>query len=533
MTIFRERITWYTIIIFTCLSFVAWAQTAHAVERSIQLHFSVTDQFGSPLGTSPQVQLSDCGVYKTDIAQLKAGSQTDFSTTLYYDSKDASDNCFLQISSPGFLSSSIVNLGNIESSVNFTVVQPIKLTYALVVEVKNRQNESLVNMDVFVGGVAPRVRSGGTYYFAPRSPGALEISHPAYIKRSGVTDPIFNNISTTSQEVTRVTIGGTSICNKSNNGRIINCAGMETLFSVDANDELGNIFYDGTVKIYSDVGRTKIARAYMGGVTGDAQKTVFSDMTQVALLPGSYYLKVSRVKYEELHKKITVTAGESQKFVANMAREHISHTSSLRSVVKANRINAQANGIDTIGIDVEVRSSDNSLLKNKKITLDTGNETDVILFPEGNVTGTNGSIKVYVTATEGGFRTLQAWANDVLIADFPVIHFEASAGFGSVDTHTSEVNQTPSPILADGIEDVTLSIVAKNSSGGVLSDKSVAASSNRTASDAVVCDPATDAFGKATCTFSSTGAGTSILTVSVDDVIIDKIAISISPIVES
>tara|TARA_Y100000031_G_scaffold120775_1_gene135031 strand:- start:803 stop:1552 length:750 start_codon:yes stop_codon:yes gene_type:complete len=247
-------------------------------------------------------------------------------------------------------------------------------------------------------------------------------------------------------------------------------------------------------------------------------------------MSGTYYATIQKQRYNTIHDTIHIEDEGNNEIVYHLDLESPSKISPTRSAATVSRVSAIADLNDTVIVNVVVRSSDSTLLKNHVIEIDTGDDTDVVTFDSGSLTNNQGLVIAYVTASNAGERTLQVKANGLLISNFPKIWFESVEDEDSISPKKSFTEQTPSPIMVGGTEEVTVTVHAKNHKGVYLSGKDVALTSDRASSDVISCDNGKTQQGKVTCIFSSNEAGTSILTATVDDVIIDKIAVSVSPI---
>jgi len=518
------------ILLSIILVSLLWTQESFAQERAIELTFSSSDEFGMLLGVSPQVHIVGCDVYR--MSSVRPHTMNTYKADLYYDSANQTQNCQMYVSAPGFITSETLNIGNFENDASFEVAKTFQLKHALVVDVSDTHGRQMPKMDIYFGGVSPRYDKDGVYYFAPRSNGALDISHPAYIKKTGKTDAQLGAVLVSREAVTYITLTGSQNCTSTNSSRNISCGGMIPLLSLNINDETGAILYDGKVELFKDRVYSKLGTSYIGGIEYDAQSIVGFENTNMGVLPGTYYVKVTKPKYEIEYGMISVNGNEQKNATFGLVRETSSTASSRRSIVTTNRVSAVANGIDTIIVNIVVRSSDDTTLKGREVVVTTGNTDDGITFDQTNVTPSNGSVTAYITAHQKGSRLINVTVDGVLLSQFPRITFEGVDDASKPDATESFITQTASPILGDGIETVDFTVTARNDAGIPLSMQPVTITTSRQASDIITCDLATKDNGEVGCSFSSLKAGTSILTVAIGDVIIDKIAISISPVPE-
>jgi len=516
--------------IFVCATAMLffWAHTASAQERSINLHFSATDQFGNSFDRAPQVHLATCNIHKTGLVKADTTIPNRYNVELFYDHTETSTHCTATFSSPGFVSSGSVDLGNIQADKNFDISsETITLAYTLVVRPYDEDGTSITNADIFYEGASARHASGGAYYFAAQNIGALEIGHPTYLPQSQTTDGLLGVISVNDKSTKSVSFKGSGSCVKS--GSAISCGALQSRASISVVNTAGTLISDTKVTLYTDRARTKIAQE-IGAVARDATHIINATKVNFAVMPGTYFAEVVRQRYNTIHETIEVSEDKKTDISFTADLESISKVSPTRSAVTTTRTSATANLVDTVVVNIIARSSDNTLLRSREVEIDTGNSTDVIEFAAGSTTNNQGLVIIYLTASQAGERTLVAKIGDLIISDFPKVTFEADLDEAKADAKKSYTEQTPSPILVGGVEEVTITLFAKNYKGEFLSGLDAGLSSNRGSIDNIECDNGKTTSGKVKCIFSSNEAGTSILTATVDGVKIDQIAVSVSPI---
>ncbi len=514
----------YSLFGMLCLLTAFFASPTFASELYTDVNFTASDEFGGILNSGLAVQLKNCDVTRVMVLKPHDSAETRFIARLFYERAPKITRCAMEVGSRGFISSSSYDLGNALSESTVTVQMPIQLKHALTVQV-SRDAQTLSGLDVFFNGMSPRYFRDGIYYLAGYGEGLLEISHPGYSPL--VSDELKKPISLNSSSVFSVVLAGSGSCLKTTVS--LSCKSPTPLVAFDIDSESGSTLFDGEIVVYTNQSRTQIAHVVEGNIIHVASRFIDENVEYMALLPGTYYVKIKKIGYNDAYATIEVREGIPFSKAIVVQLESANRVSPQRSKVMVSKSQAIANGIDTISVTAEILGSDASRLRYIPVEISTGNITDIIVYPEGKLTGANGSVTAYITTKNPGNRVITVNSQGNLLATFMVVNFSSSSS-SAVDVHVSSVSMTPSPIRADGKEFVSFGITARDGLGSILSGKKIKVTSNRNSADIISCGSlVTDAQGVAICTFSSTSPGFPLLSFEIDGVVVDVLVVSVSP----
>lgn len=487
----------------------------HAASVST-ITFSVVDEFNVPLTTRiPQVEVANCSI--ENVGAVKATNVAgQFSATVTW--KNFVDrSCTVTVGARGFVTGGTQETGTLEVGMTKNIATTFRLSYPLVVSVYDAQGAAVNGAAVEFGGIEAVKAVGNTYYFSETGTKKLMVHANGYGNVAANT--ALSAVPVSSDSVTRVTLQGTTPCTVANTN--LTCAAVTKPLIIKVVDSNGAIISDASANIYRDFDFTNVLTAQTGG------------NMQFALPPGTFRGKIITRNYKDHLFTVTVGSGVTEK-VITVERINGSRISPQDSRIR--QIGSfVADGTSVSQIQVEVVGGDETLPRLRDVTVEVKSNrgaVDVISIPE-NKTSSSGLVTAFVTSTRMGTAYFDVFANGEWIGTQKVYFGEPAVVSGvAVDAQRTTISTTVSPILADGIEKVTLTITARAANGARVQGAKVVVSSNRVGDVLIPKDAITDERGEAHVTFTSKTAGTAWVSATIGGVAIQEIGvISVAPLV--
>lgn len=480
--------------------------SANTAQRVMYVELLATDEFAKELVSGINAHLHDCNVLQLGTT-AKHETENRYTIPIFFAHEQAGQACNMSFSARGYVETTKKSIGNLTADKTVTLA-PAMLQYGLKVTAKNHESQRLPKMDVFYANESPQAVLGDVYYFAPtQKTGHIEIDHPAYKKHSNATHGILENVVLMDAQVH------------------IEAAPVMPLLTLDVDNEFSSPLIEGNIHIFNDIARTKLARQHTIPQK-DAVQSIDSNMSHFAISPGAYYVKITKNGYNDHHERVIIpTEGISKAISLDL--ESANTVSPRRSKVLLNKQSALANGVDTITINVELRSSDDTTINGKTVSITSSRASDVITM-DSTVSQQGGKVLAYINSTVAGESVLTVKAGNKTISQFPSIVFQGDMNTPS--PHKSTITATPSPILI-GSERVSFTIIVNNEAGDPMAQIPVTLTSDRVDADTIECTQTKTADnGQMSCSMSSKVAGTSLLTFKANNVIIGQQAVSVSPL---
>lgn len=497
------------------LLWVAVPGNVHAASVST-ITFSAVDEFSVPLTARvPQVEVGNCSV--ESVSAVKAtGVAGQFSATLTW--KNFLDSsCTVTVGARGFVSGTPQETGTLEVGMNKTLTTSFRLSYPLVVTVYDVQGVAVNNAIVEFGGVEAVKSAGNTYYFSETGTKKLVVHANGYGNVAANT--ALQAVAVSSGAVTRVVLQGSTPCTVANTN--LTCAAVTKPLVIKVVDSNGEVISDASATIYRDFDFTNVLTGQTGG------------NMQLALPPGTFRGKIISRNYNDQLFTVIIGSGVTEK-VFTLEKMNGSRVASQNTRVR--QIGTfVADGKTVSQISVEIVGGDESLarLRDVEVSLKSNRgSVDVIEISE-NKTNSSGLVTSFITSTRMGTAYIDVYANGVWIATEKVYFGEPAVVSGvAADAKRTTISTTASPILADGIEKVTVTITARAANGARIQGAKVTMQSNRVGDILVPKDAVTDERGEAQIIFSSKTAGTAWISANIGGVAIEEIGvISVSPLV--
>ncbi len=478
--------------------------------------FSVVDEFNEPLTSRiPEIEVGNCSVDSVESVKSN-GVPGQFTATIAW--KNFEDrSCSFTVGARGYVTGGTQETGILDVGSTKNINTPFRLAYPLVVSVYDESQLPINNAVVEFGGVQAAKKINNTYYFSENGEKALVIFADGF--GNVTTNTALSRVLVQKNTVTTVRLQGNTPCTVASTS--MNCAALTKPLTIRVIDEAGMPVPAASVTLYKDFDFTNVLMTQVGG----EQK--------FAVAPGTYRGKVVTRNFNDV--LFTITVG-------NVAKEKVITIEK----INGSKISPQDSRIRQIGgyiadgatngqIQVEVISGDGTSTRLRDVTVDVKSNrggVDVISIPQ-KITNSSGIVTAFITSTQMGSAYLDVYANSVWIGTMKVYFAEPPVTSNVPASATrSTIATSISPILADGIEKVTVTVTARNAIGARIQNAKVALSSNRNGDVIIPKESVTNENGEAVFMFSTKVAGTAWVTARIDGVdIIDIGVISVSPLV--
>lgn len=496
------------------LCLVAPGET-HATSVST-ITFSVVDEFNVPLTTRiPQVEVGNCSI--ESVGAVKAiNAPGQFSATVIW--KDYLDrSCSLTVGARGFVTGGTQETGTLEVGATKNISTTFRLSYPLVVSLFDAQDVAVNNVAVEFGGIGAAKSVGNNYYFSETGTKKLEVHADGYGNVAANT--ALQGVLVTSDAVTRVTLQGATPCTVVSTN--LTCAAVRKPLMIKVVDSNGVLVTDAAANIYRDLDFTNLLTAQTGG------------NMQFALPPGTFRGKIVNRNYKDHLFTVTVGSGVIEKVVI-VEKINGSRVSPQDSrMYQVGSFVADGSTVSQLQVEVVGGDSTSTRLRDVKVEVKSNRGTvDVISIPE-NVTNSSGIVTAFITSTRMGTAYFDVFAGGEWIGTQKLYFGEPPLVSGiSADAKRTTITTTVSPILADGVESVTVTVTARAVSGARIQGAKVSVASNRAGDKLVPKDAVTDERGEAQIIFTTKTAGTAWVSATIGGVAIEEIGvISVSPLV--
>jgi len=478
--------------------------------------FSVVDEFNEPLlSRIPEIEVGNCSV--DSVQSVKSnGVPGQFIATLAW--KNFEDrSCSFTVGARGFVSGGTQETGILDVGGTKNINTPFRLGYSLVVSVYDELQTPINNAVVEFGGVQAVKKINNSYYFSESGEKSLVVFADGFGNITGNT--ALSRVMVQKNSVTTVRLLGSTPCTVGSMS--MTCAALTKPLTVKVVDQVGALVSDAAVTLYKDFDFSNVLTTQVGG----EQK--------FAVAPGTYRGKVVTRNFNDVLFTVTVgnTAKEKVVVIEKVNGSKISPQDS-----RIRQIGGYiADGVTNGQIQVEVISGDGTNTRLRDVTVEIKSNrgtVDTISIPQ-KITTSSGIVTGYITSTQMGTAYLDVYANSIWIGTMKVYFSEPPVVSGVLASQTrSTIHTSVSPILADGMEKVTVTVTARNAIGARIQNAKVTLSSNRTGDVIVPKESVTNEKGEAEFTFSTKITGTAWVKAHIDGVeIIDIGVISISPLV--
>lgn len=503
--------------------------SVHAAVAPSSLTFTVVDQFGAPLVTrTPQISVSDC-----DVSEIKRVAPTEtpgtYMATLEW--KAINDKtCVLTIGARGFITAAS-RVTTIEIGEGKTLSTPFYLDYSLVVRAFDDVNAAVGGALVIANGQQASHVVQNTYYIAAAGRGSLQVYDSALLL--GTENTALTALSLSSETVTNVKLQGTTPCTVMNTS--LQCSGLMAPTKLSARDQNGSAVADATISVFSDSNFSKyVSIRKNGNESGAIATTDGAGNASLALNPGTYYVRVSAVGFTDVLTTVTQGSGLLTK-TFNLKRLSAGVPSPTASRVQViGTPTASSNKVTQIQVTVTGGDTAATRLKSLPIkVVSSRGGIDTITY-ESAYTNGSGIATAYVSSGTQGPAAFFIYVDDVLLATQSLFFSEpAPVTNVAASPSKSTIISTPSPILADGIETVTITVVARSIEGAPIQRASVILKSTRNEDVLNGIELTTNDLGTASANFTTKKMGTAWISATIGGVTIHDIAvISVSPLVQ-
>lgn len=510
------HIKWFGVI--TGIILLSMTSTAHAAGANSTVTVSMTDQFGTAItDRTPQMSVGDCDVH--DIVSVAAtGTAGTYTATLAWQGV-ADKTCTFTVGARGFVGSMSlpVTLAVGEGKI---ITQPFSLQYNLAVTAFDDTDHSVTSALVTMGGEQARVINNNTYYFAAPRTGALAVNDYGLLVSS--VNTALANLTLSTDSVTNVRLQGTMPC--TNESMNMTCSALSSAMRLTVLDQNGMGVTGALVDVYLDPAFTVRAKSGLASGTGGVS---------FPLGKGTYYVQVSANGFTDYLGTFTSGMSEfSKTFTLKRLSGSIPNPHTSRFQVVGSPV-ASGSSVTQLLIDVVGGDTAQTRLQNFPFTvISSRGSLDTITYP---MTMTNGSGlgTAYITTETPGTAVFLVITSEGLLGTQTVTFLAPPTVSGVPASATrSLLSTTPSPILADGKEQVTVTVIAKTANGAPLQGALVTFKSNRP-EDVLTEAGATNDKGMASVIFTTTKPGTAWISATLGTVPLTDIAvISVSPVVQ-
>lgn len=495
--------------------YVALPLQADAASVSM-VTFSVVDEFNEPLTSRiPEIEVGNCSVDSVESVKSNGVPGQFIATVAWKNFVDRS--CSFTVGARGYVTGGTQETGILDVGSTKNINTPFRLAYPLVVSVYDESQLPINNAVVEFGGVQAIKKINNTYYFAESGEKPLVVFADGF--GNVTTNTALARVLVQKNVVTTVRLQGSAPCTVAST--TMNCAALTKPLTVKVVDEMGVVIPEASVTLYKDFDFTNVLATQVGGES------------KFAVAPGTYRGKVVTRNFNDV--LFTVTVG-------NVVKEKVITIEK----VNGSKISPQDSRIRQIGgyiadgatngqVQVEVISGDGTSTRLRDVTVEVKSNrgsVDVISIPQ-KITNSSGIVTAFITSTQMGTAYLDVYANSVWIGTMSVYFNEPPVTSNVPASATrSTVTTSVSPILADGIEKVTVTVTVRNAIGARIQNAKVTMSSNRNGDVIIPKESITNEKGEAVFTFSTKVPGTAWISARVDAVeIIDIGVISVSPLV--
>ncbi len=196
--------------------------------------------------------------------------------------------------------------------------------------------------------------------------------------------------------------------------------------------------------------------------------------------------------------------------------------SASQSFINVSPSSVQADGLRWVSVTVNARSSSGQALWGRRVTLSSTYGSDLTIMPTDLTTDINGQATFNVRSMRPGTAWLTASVDGTALNQQPGIQFyNYNTPYPYPDYNLSVtqsyVSISPTVLTADGIQAVTVTVIARNASNQPLSGRQVTLSAQ--GNSGVMISPSsvtTDMNGQAFLTIRSTQAGIALISAWVD-----------------
>lgn len=501
-----------------------------AAAQTYNLKIKIIDELGLPLApsTPPSFTVENCSETPPTIAATRALGEGVYELAISADGADR--NCDLRITGNQYLHSAPLQTGDLHSYKDRTS-SPITVNYRLRVAVKDDMGNPVNDAVVHHAGFSPVRASGGTYYFASASSGALLVERSGFVNETGKTNTQLQNVSPgTSSQATYVELSGSASCSSGNSvsaGIALICARLLPALKLTIKSPSGDTVNDATVKVYTDLARSNLADDRLLFGTADAQKTTDgSGVLTFAVPAGRYYIRAERFGYNDSNVIIDVPTDAQKTETLTLPLAGASIISPGRSQVLISPTTVEADGAAGTIITVKILDNNAAAITRRTVTVKSTRTEDTIT-PSSALSDSNGNAVFTITSSKAGESVYTVTAEGTTLSTFPKVTWTIPANALSSPTPSpseSKVEASISPIASSG--EAAITVTVKNAGAVKLSGKKVSLSSSRGDTDTITpAEATTNTEGKASFSVKSSSAGTSVITASAENVTLNELAI--------